>query len=466
METGCPDILHSGAMVTIVIISNDSHVLLLKERFQPLITAQICIFSDFEQGMVAVFDKRPAAVFIQREIGGTTAEVIAKQIKGLLRDASPRIVLMGDLEGQKGERPSCFDDSFDFASSEEELCAFFGTQLKKIPHLRWKEGDGPADWGGVTPEVIPVHQELYRVEDHAVSAPGSGVEPQERSADTPPTAISHPPESSVAVGQGGERPVEPVPAGVDGQPLAVAPRSVSSPQPPAAGESASAGAASPQRPRPPAAPSRPRPASPPHPEMQVEELPPFESLFGQEPRQHSLPLFAAAALLGVLILGISVYGVARLPVIQSLFRTAPTPAQPQPAAPAVQAVVDNRSTAQSAQRASLPRLISPDRKDVAYSTTHPGWERFFSPGMEFRVFRSGSDIKAIQVIAAGEKGIGEEVVAGLLQDLLGSGDYSATSRARKKDYLVDQATLANGAELALYRKSDGGGIRGVVVTLP
>ncbi|MSM41206.1 MAG: hypothetical protein GJT30_16435 [Geobacter sp.] len=464
-------------MVTIVIISNDPHVLLLKERFQPLITAQICIFSDFEQGLVAVFDKRPATVFIQREIGGTTAEVIAKQIKGLLRDASPRIVLMGDLDGQKGERPHCFDDSFDFASSEEELCAFFGTQLKKIPHLRWKEGDGPADWGGVTPEVIPVHQELYRVEDHAVSTPKSGVEPQERGADTPPTAMSHPAESSVAAGQGGERPVEPVSAGVDGQPRAAAPRPVPQPQPPAAGEPTLAGAASPPRPRPApqaaarpqVAPSRPRPASPPHPEMPVEELPPFESLFGQEPRKHSLPLFAAAALLGVLILGVSVYGAARLPAIQSLFRTAPTPAQPQPATPAVQAVqavVDNRTTAQSTQRASLPRLISPDRKDVAYSTTHPGWERFFSPGMEFRVFRSGSDIKAIQVIAAGEKGIGEEVVAGLLQDLLGSGDYSATSRARKKDYLVDQATLANGAELALYRKSDGSGIRGVVVTLP
>jgi len=466
-------------MITIVIISNDPHVLLLKERFQTLITAQICIFSDFEQGLVAVFDKRPAAVFIQREIGGTTAEVIAKQIKGLLRDASPRIVLMGDLGGQKGERPSCFDDSFDFASSEEELCAFFGTQLKKIPYLRWKEGDGPADWGGVTPEVIPVHQEMCRVEGHAVSAPALPVEPQEKAIDTPPMAMSHPAESPVAAGQGGERPVEPASAGAEGKPRAAAPRSVSSPQPPAAGESTAAGAASPQRPRPepqaarpPAAPGRPRPASPPRPETQVEELPPFESLFGQKPRQHSLPLFAAAALLGVLVLGVGVYGVARLPAIQSLFGAAPTPAPPQPAAPAVQAVqavqvvVDNRATAQSSQKASLPRLISPDRKDVAYSTTHPGWERFLSPGMEFRVFRSGSDIKAIQVIAAGEKGIGEEVVAGLLQDLLGSGDYSATSRARKKDYLVDQATLANGAELALYRKSDGGGIRGVVVTLP
>lgn len=461
-------------MVTIVIISNDPHVLLLKERFQPLITAQICIFSDFEQGMVAVFDKRPAAVFIQREIGGTTAEVIAKQIKGLLRDASPRIVLMGDLEGQKGERPPCFDDSFDFASSEEELCAFFGTQLKKIPHLRWKEGDGPADWGGVTPEVIPVHQELYMVEDHAVSAPGLRAEPQEQGAGTPVTAISQPAKPPVPAGQGGERPIEPAPAGVDGQSRAAAPRPVPPPQPPAAGEPTPAGAASPPRPRPApqaaarpqVAPSRPRPASPPHPEMQTEELPPFESLFGQKPRQHSLPLFAVAALLGVLVLGIGVYGAARLPAVQSLFRSAPTTAQPQPAAPAVRAVVDNRTTAQSAQRASLPRLISPDRKDVAYSTTHPGWERFFSPGMEFRVFRSGSDIKAIQVIAAGEKGIGEEVVAGLLQDLLGSGDYSATSRARKKDYLVDQATLANGAELALYRKRDGGSIRGVVVTLP
>lgn len=464
-------------MVTIVIISNDAHVLLLKERFQPLITAQICIFSDFEQGLAAVFDKRPAAVFIQREIGGTTAEVIAKQIKGLLRDASPRIVLMGDLVGQKGDRPHCFDDSFDFASSEEELCAFFGTQLKKIPRLLWKEGDGPSDWGGVTPEVIPVHQKQSTVGAPDVTRPDLCVKSPEPAVDRVVPVMSHAVEPPLASGPDRERPARPLPApaGDAGKPRATAARPVPLPQPPVSSESAPNGAAPTQRPRPapqgartPAAANRPHPhpASTQHLEEQAEELPPFEILFGQKPRQHSQPRLVAAAVLGVLILGLGVFGAAHLPVVQSLFRTSPTPAQQQPAAPAVPAVMENLTAQQPAQRASLPRLIPSDGQDVAYSKTHPGWERFFSPGMEFRVFRSGSDIKAVQVIAAGEKGIGEEVVAGLLQELLGSGTYSATSTARKQDYLVQQATLANGAELALYRKSDGGGIRGVVVTLP
>lgn len=126
-------------MLTILIIANEPRAISLKEQFQPLLKAQISVVDDYEHGLKEVFDKRPAAVFIQQEIGGVPGATVAKQIKGLLRDASPRLVLLGDARPMEKEATPFYDDGISFTVPQPELFELFKGQLEKLPYLLWQE---------------------------------------------------------------------------------------------------------------------------------------------------------------------------------------------------------------------------------------------------------------------------------------------------------------------------------------
>ncbi|HKZ17549.1 MAG TPA: hypothetical protein VJ161_08835, partial [Geobacteraceae bacterium] len=81
-------------MSNILIISNDQRALALVNHFQPLLESHIFAATDINKGLKEFFDKRPAVVFIQEELAGTTGEAVAKHIKTLLRQESPRLVLL------------------------------------------------------------------------------------------------------------------------------------------------------------------------------------------------------------------------------------------------------------------------------------------------------------------------------------------------------------------------------------
>ncbi|GAM07989.1 hypothetical protein OR1_00259 [Geobacter sp. OR-1] len=462
-------------MVTIIIISNDPHVMHLKERFQPLIKGQICIFSDFEQGLMAVFDKRPASVFIQREINGTAAEVIARQIKGLLRDGSPRIILMGAIAGSPQERPKCFDDSFDFAATEEELSSFFGAQLEKIPHLLWKDGMGAAEWVAATAEHEMPDQELSLVtvsDSSLLTDPFSLSQTDNRSdlghvsqlnarteAATGQTAVPPPavvPQAPPGVGHGR---VQPPPAQVKKTPPAGrSAESVRKPEPAQKPPKRAAATVTAVRPEEVAVPTR----------AAKEDFSSFGVRgvsFGRQVNWIYLAGFVVAAVLGGVL-----YFSGSIPAGRWLTGGKPAPVKPQ--SPAKQAsapaipLQHQRTTVRQVRPASLPQMIPVNGKDPQYSAGHPGWERFSSKGYDFLVFRSNNEIKAVQVVASRDNVITPAMIAELLQQLCGSSAYTSTGTTGKNGYILEQAGLPGGGELVIYRKKPDPRVRGVVITVP
>jgi hypothetical protein len=452
-------------MVTIIIISNDPHVMHLKERFQPLIKGQICIYSDFEQGLMAVFDKRPASVFIQREIDGTAAEVIARQIKGLLRDGSPRIILMGSLAGNSNESLKCFDDSFDFAATEEELSEFFGEQLAKIPYLLWKDGRGPAEWHAAPSE----HHDPGQVQLVTVSDPSAVPDPfilnqTDNLHDFEVTAKEE--------GKAFSGPADPVvdhPSGADGHGASL---------------------------------SRPSKAKPATTRGVQGTNSSLGHVYEKQPKSRSTQMVFAGAedrgfklerdnanndfssfgwgglsltpktwlyLVGfiIVVLLASVLTVTdTVPLLKELFNKKPIAGNPQSAKQEIPALQPQRSTVRQERMTSLPGIITAAGKDSQYSAGHPGWERYVADGQEFLVFRSANKIKAIQLIASRDHDIKSATISRLLQELLGNSSYSITGTSEKNGYLLGNAKLSEGADLVIYRKKTDALIRGVVVTLP
>lgn len=460
-------------MVTIIIISNDSHVMMLKDHFQPLIRGQISIYTDFEKGLMAVFDKRPATVFIQREIDGTAAEVIARQIKSLLREGAPRLVLMGALAGTAPDGVKCFDDSFDFATTEEELYAFFRDQLEKIPFLLWNDIN-------TTPEQTSSKHDLNNPMD--VFKP---VTESEASALQNPfmaecqdnlTDHEHISKGKLSIIKG-DSPLQTAPghftADLPADEVPEVSKQLNAPFNP---ESVSNEAVEPVNPDCRSLPPYPTwdhdvasASSPAEIDHAIDELRDDFSSFGlldggSKWKSRSTVYFAVVMVAAVA--GIALY---MLDVPFRILDSIKGPAvkkEKQPSVTVAPPAQVRYSSPRQKQLATLPEIVPVNGRDPKYATTHPGWERYVAEDLEFLVFREGVSIKAIQVIANGPAGIADNRIMALLQQATGSSSFNMTGTRVRNDYNEQQASLPNGGEMIIYRKKSNAQVRGAVISLP
>lgn len=126
---------------------------------------------------------------------------------------------------------------------------------------------------------------------------------------------------------------------------------------------------------------------------------------------------------------------------------------------------DVAQTSSPAQRpATLPSFIPREGLDKTYGTANPGWERYMGAATEFKVYREGKSIKAIQAIDRGGKGIPEAFMKGALGQLTNSPSFAPTSTENKEEYLVQRAQLSENLSAVFYRDARGGSLRGFVVT--
>jgi flagellar FliL protein len=447
-------------MISIVVIANNQRAESLKMRFQPLVKAQISIFGDYEQGLKAVFDKRPAAVFIQKEIDSVSGEAVAKQIKGLLRDGSPRLILMGDHSIKPKGPMGSYDDSFNFMAPDDELFGLFKSQLDKIPLLFWKEKQGNP------PMEIPADTSMDALQEPSVVSLSDPSADPGISVYTPTThrdddAIEEPDQegsrdkSALRVDFISEKMAETERPSLEKKPT-------ESLQPPTqvwgGGQSprarTAAAAMQPSR-QASGASANGRTLQPP-----ADDLPPFDSIFIQSSESRSRAWLYGAGLLVALAIGGGVYYYGR----PSAPPPRPAAVQAPKPAPAPQAL--QPMTTGIAIISALPLSIPVNGRDAAYSGGHPGWERYIGNGLEYLVFGANGALRAVQVLATKDGVIDEPFVARFLQELLGHGSYTVASASEMKGYLVQHAQLGGGAELAVYRKKPGGQLRGFVVTVP
>lgn len=111
----------------------------------------------------------------------------------------------------------------------------------------------------------------------------------------------------------------------------------------------------------------------------------------------------------------------------------------------------------------LPAGIPLNSPDPAFSTSHPGWQRYTTDKLDFRVFREGQKIRAIQVIALGEKAIENTFFSSFLRDVARGEKHSLTSAKERNGFYVEQGMAGKVAELLVYRKKPAGEIRAFVV---
>ena len=114
----------------------------------------------------------------------------------------------------------------------------------------------------------------------------------------------------------------------------------------------------------------------------------------------------------------------------------------------------------------LPLFMSTAQHDVAFAALNPGWERFVGKVYEYRVFRSGNNIKVVQVLAGiGTQTVNEKFLTTVLKEFVGNANYSVGSSEQKQGYLVQRGSVGQKADLLIYRSKKVGGIRAFVVSI-
>lgn len=496
-------------MITILFISDDTRVADLIARFQPKLRARMRLALDFDQGLKEVFDNRPSAVFIQGDISGISGETVARHIKTLLRADAPRVVLIHTSPLPVQETKKWFDCAVDFSLPQNELVEQFKLRLMEIAPGQWLEKN----------EARPLSTEnasVTNAEDNATPlSPHPGeIEPFDweapRNAVTPPFQSS--PFQAAPDDAGGEEsaPATEVPLNLVGRGVGIDEPGVSSQEPELRGvmpsiieESTTTQSAFSEEfpsssnniPSPPSSASSPKPllreveAKPapspqpsPAPGVGAFDVPPPASMVdfrAESPnggkaewvtipppdegfvgaKRERLTLWASAIVL--LIVGVVVGGALLLKSEGRKKKTVPKPAA-KLAAPS-RTVSAPAPSPKTAPAVGLPSFIPAAGKDQGYGKTNPGWERYRSEGVEYRLFREQGRLKAVQVIALRGKTIPETLVTAVVKELMGSESPAVLSSRKKGGYQRQTGRVAGKGEVVIYRK--GGGIRGVVVTL-
>ena len=118
-----------------------------------------------------------------------------------------------------------------------------------------------------------------------------------------------------------------------------------------------------------------------------------------------------------------------------------------------------------AQSPAVPAFIAAARCDEAYASTHPGWERYLGQECEFRVFRGGSRIKALQIMVVPGGAISGTFLQRVLSAMLGKSGYTVNSQVRKGKTVIQKGSVGPLADLLIYRALRSGAIRAFVLSI-
>lgn len=128
--------------------------------------------------------------------------------------------------------------------------------------------------------------------------------------------------------------------------------------------------------------------------------------------------------------------------------------QPKPASPVLAAATS---------KPQLPASIPLDAEDFGYGSKHPGWQRYCTETVEFRVFRERDSVKAIQVMARQDEPLNGGFLDTFLGQVAAKTLYKITSHEKRDGYLIEKGSLGRLADVAIYRKKPANEIRALVV---
>jgi len=111
----------------------------------------------------------------------------------------------------------------------------------------------------------------------------------------------------------------------------------------------------------------------------------------------------------------------------------------------------------------IPSFILSSSPDPAYSSAHPGWQRYETDAMEMRVYREADEVRAIQVIARQGKTISGAFFTAFMNEIAGGEKFKLLSRDVRDGCLVEKGLAAGIAEVLIYRNKPAGGMSAFVV---
>jgi hypothetical protein len=118
----------------------------------------------------------------------------------------------------------------------------------------------------------------------------------------------------------------------------------------------------------------------------------------------------------------------------------------------------------SSRPTALPDFIPRYAIDRAYAKSNPGWERYRGQVTEFKVFREGNSIKAIQVIDHGGDGVPESFMKAALRQVSKNPVFVTESSEKKEGYEIQRGRVSENLKVMYYRDDQGGKLRAFVLT--
>jgi hypothetical protein len=124
-------------MLNLLFISDSPKVEYIKNALQPVLKVIIDVVTDFDHGLKDVFEKRPATVCIQDQIGGVTGESVARHIQMLLGNSAPTFILLHTGNGKARLIKGLYEYLVDLSQSDETVAEDITNTLKSLLGDQW-----------------------------------------------------------------------------------------------------------------------------------------------------------------------------------------------------------------------------------------------------------------------------------------------------------------------------------------
>ena len=117
-------------------------------------------------------------------------------------------------------------------------------------------------------------------------------------------------------------------------------------------------------------------------------------------------------------------------------------------------------------RVQLPTIMRQAKKDPSFTENHPGWARYQTDALEYRLYTVGKTLRAVQVICLNGGSVTDDFFHSFVRELSGREPPPLAVTGEKDGFTLERGINSNGTEYQVYRQTGNKGIRAFVVALP